>query len=331
MAVLHSSDPIHASEEIEGLKENKRISESLSEIAQLLEDQHAADFRVRAYRAASKTVGELPSPIRDLLEHDGIEGLIALPTIGRSIANLIESYLRLGRMTLRDRLRGESNAEHFFTTMPGIGAELSHRLYDYLHVETMAELYVAARQGRLKQVPGLGQKRIRAIMDSLAQRFGDSIPNESAYPEADHGVPVSELLGIDAEYRTKAKQNELEKVAPSKFNPAHDAWLPVLHTEREGRHYTAMFSNTARAHELGQTNDWVVIYRDDADAHGRWTVITSSFGKLKGNRIIRGREDECLAHFRPNDDVPFREAGHPPYPELPVQWEEEQGRFGVHG
>jgi putative hydrolase len=59
-----------------------------------------------------------------------------------------------------------------------------------------------------------------------------------------------------------------------------------------------LFSNTARAHELGTTDDWVVIYRDDDDNDGRWTVITAQYGPLRGHRIIRGRESQCEAHYR---------------------------------
>ena len=55
------------------------------------------------------------------------------------------------------------------------------------------------------------------------------------------------LLSIDEEYREKAARNELVTIAPRRFNPTGAAWLPVLHTERDSRHYTALFSNTARA------------------------------------------------------------------------------------
>ena len=75
-----------------------------------------------------------------------------------------------------------------------------------------------------------------------------------------------------------AKQGKLPRIAPRRFNPTGDAWLPVLHTQRDGRHYTALYSNTARAHELGTTHDWVVIYRDDDQHSGSWTAITASFG-----------------------------------------------------
>lgn len=72
-----------------------------------------------------------------------------------------------------------------------------------------------------------------------------------------------------------------------------EAWLPILHTHRGARHYTALFSNTARAHEMHTTHDWVVIYRDDHGGQVQWTVITSRLGDLEGRRIVRGREEEC--------------------------------------
>jgi len=40
-----------------------------------------------------------------------------------------------------------------------------------------------------------------------------------------------------------------------------------------------------------------VIYRDDDADHGRWTVITANYGRLRGRRIVRGREEECAAHY----------------------------------
>lgn len=85
----------------------------------------------------------------------------------------------------------------------------------------------------------------------------------------------------------------LFRIAPRRFNPTSAAWLPVMHTEREERHYTALYSNTARAHEPGMTHDWVVIYRDDHGGDGQWTVVTARYGDLQGRRIVRGREDEC--------------------------------------
>lgn len=298
MVVIRSTDPSAAADELESLCENVTIAELLAEIAQLLADQQAAEFRIRAYRSASRTIRELNVPVRQILAERGPAGLTALPTIGRSIGNLIEQYLKFGRMGLLDRLRGEASAERYFTTVPGIGPELSRRIHEHLHIESLLELYAAAEQGRLESIPGMGRKRIRAIREILAQRL--QRPTKSPplpFPQSDRSIPVAEILDIDREYRRLAALDRLPKLAPRQFNPGRAAWLPILHTERSGRHYTALFSNTARAHQLNTTTDWVVIYRDDAHAHGRWTVITSQFGKLRGRRIVRGREDECLSHY----------------------------------
>ena len=101
------------------------------------------------------------------------------------------------------------------------------------------------------------------------------------------------LLEIDAEYRKQAAAGKLSRIAPKRFNPEGKAWLPILHAEREGWHFTALFSNTARAHQLGRTDDWVVIYfYDDDHQEGQCTVVTETHGSREGERVVRGREDE---------------------------------------
>jgi len=61
---------------------------------------------------------------------------------------------------------------------------------------------------------------------------------------------------------------------------------------------TALFSNTALAHELGRTRDWVVIYfgREGGPEHQR-TVVTEARGPLEGRRVVRGREAACREHY----------------------------------
>ncbi|CAD78068.1 MAG TPA: DNA polymerase III [Rhodopirellula baltica] len=329
MVVIDANSPVQAGVQIDGLQENRKIAGQLAEIANLLNEQHANEYRVNAYRSAAKTIAGLRSPVRDLLERDGVEALVALPTIGVSISGLIESAIRVGRIPLLDRLRGQSNAEHFFATVPGIGPQLSHRIYDHLHIETLPELLGAAKDGRLDRVPGIGQKRCEAIQACLSQR---GVVNQLvAKPKSEPVVPIDELLEIDRDYLKRAKEGTLPKIRLSSRGSIEGDWVPVLHTEREGRHYTAMFSHTERAQQQEKTHDWVILFRDDEHDHGRWTVITAQYGELKGFRIVRGREKDCEQYYHRHNAYHQREAGHAPYPEVPVQWEREAGRFGVHG
>jgi hypothetical protein len=153
---------------------------------------------------------------------------------------------------------------------------------------------VAAHDGRLAKV-GFGEKRLTGIRDSLATRLG-RVRTESL--EALKSEPsVSEILDVDQEYRRKSSQGVLPKITPRRFNLGHEKWLPILHTSRRGHHYTAMFSNTPRAHQLKKTSDWVVIYFDGRAGERQCTVITSAYGPLAGKRIIRGREPECMEHY----------------------------------
>jgi hypothetical protein len=90
----------------------------------------------------------------------------------------------------------------------------------------------------------------------------------------------------------------LRTIAPKRFNPEGKAWLPVLQTERGDWHFTALYSNTAKAHELGRTRDWVVMYFYDTDHVERQrTVVTESRGPLAGRRVVRGREGECQQFY----------------------------------
>ncbi|MGA8203108.1 MAG: hypothetical protein WB812_01235, partial [Woeseiaceae bacterium] len=107
---------------------------------------------------------------------------------------------------------------------------------------------------------------------------------------------VALLLDVDAEYRKRAAAGTLPRISPKRFNPDGKAWLPVLHADRADWHFTALYSNTARAHELGRTDDWVVLYYYDGDhREGQCTVVTETHGPLSGSRVVRGRESECRA------------------------------------
>jgi hypothetical protein len=110
---------------------------------------------------------------------------------------------------------------------------------------------------------------------------------------------VGVLLDVDREYREKARAGSLARVAPRRMNPEGKAWLPVLHTRFGPWHFTALFSNTERAHELHRVFDWVVIFYSGAEGgEGQATVVTERRGSLTGERVVRGREPECGRYYR---------------------------------
>jgi len=147
---------------------NQRLTERLREAADLLEGQGANPFRVGAYRRAAETLVGLERDAADILEREGLNGLIALPNVGRSIAAAIEELIRTGRWAQLERLRGTLDPEHLFQAVPGIGPELARRIHDTLEIETLEGLEVAAHDGRLEQVPKIGARRAAMIRAALA-------------------------------------------------------------------------------------------------------------------------------------------------------------------
>ena len=272
---------------------NQDVAGRLEEAARLLDEQGADRFRVGAYLRAASTVRSMEEPLDQIFRARGLDGLKQLPQVGETIARAIRELLIHGRLPMLDRLRGEADPVALRASVPGIGRVLSNRLHEELGLETLADLEAAAHDGRVATVAGFGSKRLAGIRDSLAHRLGRvRVP-----PVAADAPSVAELLDVDREYREKAGTGELQRIAPRRFNPSGEAWLPVLHTRRGTRRYTALFSNTARAHRTGNTRDWVVLYGDNGAGEHRHTVITAGYGPLRGRRVVAGREDECRAVY----------------------------------
>lgn len=95
----------------------------------------------------------------------------------------------------------------------------------------------------------------------------------------------------------KSEAGELQTISPRRFNIEKKAWVPIYHCELGSWSFTAMFSNSARAHELGMAKDWVIIYFERDGEESQCTVVTERSGKLIGKRVIRGREAECLNFY----------------------------------
>jgi DNA polymerase (family 10) len=277
---------------------NATVASRFDEVAMILEKQDANPFRVAAYRQGASTLRALNQPVTEIIEKEGMEGLMRLQGIGSGLSRAIHLLVTTGSLPLLERLRGESDPERVLRTIPGIGAKLAERLHADLGIDSLEDLEVAVFDGRLKGEAGFGEKSVAAIRDVLAYRLGRRQPRSgTAQP------PIDELLDVDREYREKAQAGTLQMIAPRRFNPKGEAWLPILHTRRGTRDYTALYSNTARAHELKMTHDWVVIYADDGSRELTSTVVTGIRGRMKGLRVVRGCEDECVAYYEANKQI----------------------------
>lgn len=281
-------------------KDNIDVADMLERVADLLEAQDAMPFRVNAYRKAATSIATWPTAVAEVLASEGEAGLRKLPGVGKSIAAAVAELIRTGTLGMLERLESEASPEQLLASVPGIGPELARRIHEELGVRSLEELEQAAHDGRLEQVEGFGPRRGQQVRELLGARLGrqrrgaarlQAAPARGAQPE------LGLLLQMDEEYRRRAAAGELRTIAPRRFNPSGEAWLPVLRRKVEGWNIRALFSNTALAHQQGTTKDWVVLYFDKDDDEGQCTVVTAHGGPLDGRRVVRGREVECLAYY----------------------------------
>ncbi len=293
---------------------NDDVARTLDRLAELLEFQAANPFRVHAYRRAASAVRASKRPVGTSTDAEW-----KALGIGTAIASVVQELTSTGHLRMLERLEAELPPLERLRRVPGLGPALAKRVHDALHVETLEELEIAAHDGSLEAVPGFGRRRtalVREALGGLLGRRGRGPKQESVATAAPPHLPephprlpsVALLLDVDTEYRKKAAEERLPLIAPKRFNPTHARWLPVLHTMRDGLRFTALFSNTGRAHQLGTTHDWVVLYWGHDHQESQNTVVTEARGPLAGRRVVRGRELECARHYGVGWQLPLRRA-----------------------
>jgi DNA polymerase (family 10) len=273
--------------------DNSAIAQKLADYAAYLEGEDGNLYRIRAYRRAADSIRTLDRPIKEIFAIEGRAGLEALEGVGTHLSYTLESLLTTGEFRTMRPDGGHIDPQRLLTSLPGIGPHLGRQLHERLGITTLEEMERAAHDGRLEAI-GIGPKRLRGLVDALAGRLGRY---GSAGPR--NGEPaVAMLLAVDSAYRENAGLNLLPTVSPRRFNPENEPWLPVYQANRAGWRCRAIFSNTALAHRLGQTHDWVVINFEDGMSSGQRTIVTETRGALRGRRVVRGRERECRMHYQ---------------------------------
>jgi len=187
---------------------NADIAAVFEEIANLLEIEGANPFRIRAYRNAAQAIGALSTEAYVLLENK--EDLTELPGIGRDLAGKIEEIVATGHCALLERLQTElPPAVTELLKVPGLGPKRVRHLYHDLDVQTVEQLYGAARDGRIRALPGFGEKTELNILQAIEAhadqkgRFKLAVAAQYAEPLRAFlaGVPGVKEVTIAGSYR----------------------------------------------------------------------------------------------------------------------------------
>ena len=159
------------------LPRNSELADQLDLLADLSEILGEDSFRVIAYRRAATRIRESPMPVAEL----ALEGKAKdLPGIGKTIEQKVVEVVDQGEMVaLRNRRERVPAGVVDFLRLPGVGPKTAARIWTQLGITTLGGLEVAAAEGRLRELAGMGARSEEKILKALEAGVGEE-------PEARH-------------------------------------------------------------------------------------------------------------------------------------------------
>jgi DNA polymerase (family X) len=174
--------------------DNVGVARLFDEIADLLEIESGNPFRVRAYRTAARTIEALGEPASAIAARDP-SALAQLPGIGRDLAAKVVEILATGDLALHRELVAKVPASLVvMMRVAGVGPKRAKLFYDQLGLKTLDDLEVAAKQGTLRSVRGIGEILEKRILQGCAEQRARSGRFRLAEADA-HAAPLLAYLG----------------------------------------------------------------------------------------------------------------------------------------
>ena len=167
---------------------NQAVARAFEDIADLLELRGANPFRVRAYRNAAQAVGNRALDLAEAVRRG--RALPKIPGIGADLAAKIADIARTGTTPLLEELRAKAPAgATSLLHVPGLGPRRVKALERGLGIESVEALVRAAEAGRIRRLPGFGEKSEAALL----REARDHLTKERRFPRGE-ALPQAEAL-----------------------------------------------------------------------------------------------------------------------------------------
>ena len=125
-------------------------------------------YRAKAYLRAAESLAAQTEPLDRLIKEDRLH---EIPGVGDAISEIITTLARTGTHPALEKMRADiPEGVLDMLAIPGLRPEKIIKLYKELGVLTLHELEAAAKEGRIKEVKGLGAALQRKILQGLAIR-----------------------------------------------------------------------------------------------------------------------------------------------------------------
>lgn len=206
---------------------NAEIADIFEEIADLLEIQGENPFRVRAYRNGARTLRDLSSDISGMLDKNA--ELPKLPNIGKDLGAKIKEIVQTGTTEKLESLRKSLPPGLVqLLKLPHLGPKRVKLLYQELDIKTLEDLYQAARSGRIRNIPGFGEKTELQILKAVeahgekgAKRFllaGASQTAERLLERLKQIPGVKQVIAAGSLRRAKETVGDLDLLATAEMS-----------------------------------------------------------------------------------------------------------------
>jgi len=163
----------------EARMDNESIARVLQQIADMLEFKNENPFKFRSYQMAAETIGSMGTPAADIVSQGGASELQKIPGIGKTISTQILEIVQTGKSAYFEELTRDVPATVLdLRKVSGIGLKTAQLLYRDLGVKSLEDLSALEQAGRLSSVPGLGEKTLARISNSLARLLNERDGNE---------------------------------------------------------------------------------------------------------------------------------------------------------
>ena len=174
---------------------NRELADSFTLIADLLEIKGEIIYKTLAYRKAAESLTSLGRDAKEYWKEGKLEDI---PGVGKAIAEKIDELLSTGKLGFLEKLEAEiPPGLAGWLQVPGMGPKKAAMIWKQLGITKLADLEKAAREGKLRGLPGMGEKSETQIItgiESLSRRSG-RIPLGRAWPLAQQIIGV--LKGVE--------------------------------------------------------------------------------------------------------------------------------------
>jgi DNA polymerase (family 10) len=140
---------------------NKELADLFAKMADILEFKDENPFKISAYRKASRVLGDLTQDIQEIAESGELK---KVPGIGEGMAQKIEEYLKMGKISKYEEIKkGVSDELIAMMEIPGMGPKTLAMIHKERGIGNLSQLEKALEDGSLIDLPGMGEKKAENI------------------------------------------------------------------------------------------------------------------------------------------------------------------------